>query len=71
MTYIELAQFVFPGATTEQAESLLWNCTAFPFDVPEGIEKALREAYAASGGDVDKALAWSYEELDKAWENRP
>lgn len=57
MTYIELAQSIWLGITEDQASTVLWNCTAFPFDSVEGTTLALMEAYKASGGDVSIALA--------------
>lgn len=37
MTFLEIAKAALPGATDEQADYALWNCTPFPFETSPRI----------------------------------
>lgn len=64
--YNDLVKEHFPGATLEDCNTLLWNCTAFPFcDVNHTINQ-LKDMYQRSGGNVSVAVALAHQDLDEA-----
>lgn len=70
MTGIELVQEVFPTASNEIAEYMLWNCTSYPFgsgdpnlSAIEYYKQLLERLKQKSGGDVQKAIDISFKEV--------
>jgi hypothetical protein len=66
MTYNDLVVEVFPNATTEDCEKLLWYCKAFPFCDVEHTKRQLKEIYERSGGNVSVAIALAHDDIDTA-----
>jgi hypothetical protein len=68
MNYIDMVKQHWPGITTSDAESLLWETTCFGFGSAREVEAQIRKAYETSGGNVKQALDNAYAEIDRAME---
>lgn len=68
MNYIDMVKRHWPGISTSDAECLLWETTCFGFGSAREVEQQIKEAYDTSGGDVEKAIADVYAEIDRVIE---
>jgi len=68
MTWRDLVRQYWPSVTDEEADSILWNCTCFPFGSLERVREQLAELARRSGGDVGKAQALAFRDLEEALE---
>ncbi len=57
MTGLEFVRHIFGPCAMDEAESLLWTCTAYPMCSVELVKEQLLDIKDKSGGDVGKALA--------------
>ncbi len=55
-TYIQLANRIFGKLTDDQADTLLWHCTAFPCIDNEMLINQLTKIKEESGGDFAIAM---------------
>ncbi len=70
-TCYEFVRRVWGSCTDEQADTLLWSCTAFPCcDVPH-LEKQLLDIKEKSGGDFEKAWRIAEKETNEAMKDLP
>ncbi len=60
MTWLELAHQYFPCATEKELDSILWECTLFPFGTVEQVEAHLLEAAVISDGIPRAARDWAW-----------
>ena len=67
-TWNDLARSVMPCATDEECQSLLWECSSFPFDTPDGTLRVMQETWEAGGRTLAGAVAYSYAKLDRCME---
>jgi len=71
--YEDKIRSLFPGVTGEQAEDLLWCCTAFPFNGIDNAMKQLEEMSERSGRNFSKAMEIAHKDVEEAmkqvWEN--
>jgi hypothetical protein len=65
-TIIDKVKEVWPGASDEAAESLLWEASSFPFSDEESVMAQLKASYEKFGGDVRLAIDDAYAEIDRA-----
>ena len=65
-TCVEFVRRVWGECTEDEADSLLWNCTAFPMASVEHVEKQLLQAKVDSGGIVGLAMQQADEVVEKA-----
>lgn len=65
-TWLEFARQHWPGISDDDAERILWECTAFPFADVETVKRQILESHSGSGGDVDLAISQSHAALDQA-----
>jgi hypothetical protein len=65
-TCIEFVNRVWGECSLEEADILLWNCTAFPCADISHIEKQLKDIKERSGGNVGKAVHICDEEMEIA-----
>ena len=54
--------------STEDMHSVLWSASSYPFGDAESIRKTLSKSWEQGGQTVEGAIAWSEQELDRAWE---
>lgn len=66
MTWQDLVRQYWPSATDEEVDSILWNCTCFPFGSVDKIRDQLSALAERSAGCVDKALELSFRDLEEA-----
>lgn len=65
-TPIQMVYRVCGDMPEEQANSLLWATSCFPFGTPEQIEKSLRESWEAGGKTFEGSMDYSEKKLDEA-----
>ena len=65
-TWHDLARRVYPQATDDECERLLWECSPFPFGSVRQVLRGMRESFSAGGGTVLGAVNHSYAQLDEA-----
>lgn len=65
MTYEEKVRSIWPGITEDEAGYLLMNVTCYPFGPDERVFEQLQEAYAMSGGDIEKAVEQAHEVTER------
>lgn len=59
-TIADKVRELMPEATDDEVNTLLWECTSFPF-VPSEIWAAqIAEALREGGGTVNGACEWAY-----------
>lgn len=63
-TYADLVRRLWGPLTDEQVDHLLWSCTSFPCTSALQVARDVKRAKRMSGGDLDKAVALAYEELN-------
>ncbi len=66
-TFIEMVKRHFPSATDDEAESILWECTAFPCCSIEHTELQLAEM-AVKSSSPGHAIYHAHSEMDAVWE---
>ena len=66
MTWYEEVKQIWGECTREEAEALLWSCTAFPCCSVETIYKQLEEIKEKSSGDFNRAIQICENELNAA-----
>lgn len=54
--------------SSEDMGRVLWGASSYPFGDTESIRETLTISWANGGQTVDGAIAWSANELDRAWE---
>mgnify|MGYP003323478920 CR=1 FL=1 len=64
-TWPELVRTIWPKATDDQVELLLWETTCYPMGSAEQVEQQLRDIYTKSNGDVALALEITYKEISE------
>lgn len=65
-TYLQFAKRIFGDCTSDQADLLLWHCTAFPCINLEELETQLTQVRLDSGGDFALAMKQADEVMEKA-----
>ena len=65
MSLINRVIEVWPGATPDDAERLLWEATAFPFCSEDAAIERLRDTYTRTNGNVTQAIDNAYREMDR------
>jgi len=68
MPWRDLVCQYWPSASDEEADSILWNCSCFPFCGLGKVKEQLSELAKRSGGDVGKAQALAFRDLEEALE---
>lgn len=66
MTYIDLVNHIWGPCTDDEADALLWSCTAFPCIDREELEKQLAKVKADSGGDFALAMTQAEDAISEA-----
>ena len=61
---VDAVREIWPNLPEENMHDLLICATAYPFADAETIKEQLKQAYAASGGNLRAAIAWA----DRQWE---
>ena len=65
-TCIEFVNRIWGKCTVEEADALLWICTAYPCASIPHIEKQLKDIKEQSGGNIGKAVQICEEEMEVA-----
>ena len=62
-TFIQMVKRYFPDVDDDQADTLLWHCTAFPAASADHIERQIKEYAEKSGADWRLAMDLAHEDL--------
>ncbi len=65
-TYNQLAKRIFGDLTDDQAEVLLWHCTAFPCNSTEQLKIQLAKVREESGGDFALAMQQATDDIEES-----
>jgi hypothetical protein len=52
LTYIDLVQMILPGLTDKEADYVLWNETAFPFNGVYAVRRQLEDVAKETNGEI-------------------
>lgn len=66
MTAIQFARAAWPELSEEQASTVLWNATAFPFNKPRQLWRQLCSMRRRSGTNFHRALHLADHEIENA-----
>ena len=69
----DLAQEAFGRArkawghlSNDEFDTLMWNCTSYPFGDIESLTRKLYLVHLESGGNLDLAIKQAHDEMDEA-----
>lgn len=52
MSALEFAQYIIPGLTDKEADYILWNETAFPFNDVWALRRQLEDVAKEANGEI-------------------
>lgn len=55
-TWLDLVYRFWGPCSNEDADTLLWNCTCFPFGSPLMVARQLKDIKERSGGNITNAV---------------
>lgn len=65
-TFAARVREMWPGASDNELDDVLWSATSFPFGTTQEVLSQLKLSHALSGGDVEKAIDNAHREIEDA-----